>query len=347
MLKKITTSILIILILIFSFTGCEKKENPVKKAPQKELDVVFENDTLDFGTVEEGEIRQLTYNVKNTGTKDLKVLMVRPTCGCTTVETWDDLVKPGETGKIIVNIDTKDLVGRVVRVVYVGTNVPGVDNKELVIRGTVENPVSIPSRTAWLGEIADITKPLTGSFTIINNTNEPLKLKEVKMPNRQTTYEIVAVKEDKEFRLDFTVNPPFKTGDNIQEVITIISGSDKERIHEFTYTYFVLPPIQVNPKSVQLDIEKIQEEKIERRINIKSNIQKPIDIYDIKLSGVGVTFSTEVLRKGEFYQIPLVFPMGFTFPEDEQTFYLTFRVKNDPSNELYMISIKPYEKQKE
>lgn len=322
----------IALLIFLSFlcvTGCEKDPYGIK----------FQTETIDFGTVEGGTNIDVVFKFRNTGRETIHIKLVRPTCGCTAPGDWDQSVKSGKTGAIPVTYNTEIFEGEVSRVIYVDTNIPGRESIPLVVKGVIVNPVIIPVKTCWLGKTLNEEEPLHGSYMISYYLDTPFKVSEIILPDDKTTAKLVTVDKLKEYRLDITVYPPFEKYEIIKKSIILKIGGKTNKEFKLTYSYLIPPPIEVNPQIVRLDMEKLKEEEIEWRINIKSNIEDPIEILDLKFDGTGVDYSVSTLRDRMFLQIPLIFPVGFTFPEDKKTFFLNFRVKNDPRDLLYVITI--------
>ncbi|MBN2442758.1 MAG: DUF1573 domain-containing protein, partial [Spirochaetales bacterium] len=330
MLRKnciITT--MIICICFLGLTSCEKKP----------FDIRFDAEEINFGTVVGGTTVNAVFQFKNMGTETIEIKVVRPTCGCIAAGDWDATTKPGEIGRIPVDYNTEAFEGEVSKITFIDTNITGRESIALVLKGNVFNPVQIFTKTCWLGKIEDENKPVHGSYNIKYNLKTPLEVEDIILPDDKTTARMVTVVPLKEYRLDFTVNPPFKKYEVTVGKIILKVGGEVNRSFDLEFSYLVPAPIQVNPRHVKLDMEKLKREPIERRINIKSNIEDPIEILDLKFDGTGVIYTTTALREHLFLQIPLIFPKGFTFPEDKKIFYLTFRVKNDPLALLYKIKI--------
>lgn len=70
--------------------------------------IEFEEDSYDFGEVDEGEVVTHVYKFTNTGKVPLVINNARSTCGCT-VPSWPkDPIPPGEGGEIEVRFNTKN-----------------------------------------------------------------------------------------------------------------------------------------------------------------------------------------------------------------------------------------------
>ena len=68
--------------------------------------MTFEEESYDFGTVDEGTIVEHEFTFKNTGKAPLIVVDAKSTCGCT-VPTWSKKpIAPGESGTMLVKFNT-------------------------------------------------------------------------------------------------------------------------------------------------------------------------------------------------------------------------------------------------
>jgi hypothetical protein len=84
--------------------------------------ISFEHTAHEFGRVESGPTYTATFKYKNTGNANLYISSADASCGCT-VPTWSkEAIKPGESGDIIVNFDSKGRTGEQLKTVTVTTN---------------------------------------------------------------------------------------------------------------------------------------------------------------------------------------------------------------------------------
>lgn len=82
--------------------------NTSVQAQEKSMgELTFEAETIDFGTVMQGENGLRAFNFTNTGKAAVVISDVKSTCGCTVASAPDAPVLPGETATIEVNYDTK------------------------------------------------------------------------------------------------------------------------------------------------------------------------------------------------------------------------------------------------
>lgn len=96
--------------------SAEDKNAP--KGPQ----ITFNSLQHDFGIVEEGKKLPHTFRYKNTGDQELIISDVRTSCGCTAAVIEGKNLKPGESGKLQIELDTSNRTGRMSRNITVMSN---------------------------------------------------------------------------------------------------------------------------------------------------------------------------------------------------------------------------------
>jgi len=81
----------------------------------------FENETIKYGTIKQGEDGTRIFKFTNTGKAPLKITNVKATCGCTVPTYPKTEIMPGETGEISITYDTSK-TGRFSKSISVFTN---------------------------------------------------------------------------------------------------------------------------------------------------------------------------------------------------------------------------------
>ena len=88
-------------------------ESEVFKPLQKKIyELTFEKDFVDLGTLMQGEKRQLKFKFTNTGSENVKIDFASGSCGCTVPDWPRKTFKPGESGEIEVEYDSKEKEGQ-------------------------------------------------------------------------------------------------------------------------------------------------------------------------------------------------------------------------------------------
>ncbi len=75
-----------------------------------------------FGFVKKGEVVKLEFEFTNIGDLPLIITKTDVECSCTTVLFPQEPILPKETGKIVVNFDTKNVYDRQDRIVEITSN---------------------------------------------------------------------------------------------------------------------------------------------------------------------------------------------------------------------------------
>jgi len=90
-----------------------------------------------FGKVEEGKVVSHTFKLINKGSVDLEVKDIKTSCGCTAAMLSNKKIKPGETGTLKVDLDTKNRIGKMSRTITIVSNDIEQENKVLTIYAEV------------------------------------------------------------------------------------------------------------------------------------------------------------------------------------------------------------------
>ncbi|MDR1273968.1 MAG: DUF1573 domain-containing protein [Odoribacteraceae bacterium] len=101
--------------------------------------VELEEKVFDLGDIRPGEVAGHTFRVKNTGEKDLFLLDIETSCGCTTTSYTRGPIKPGKQGTVEVKFDSSGRFGKQYKVVQVFVNTRE-KIFELTIKANIINP---------------------------------------------------------------------------------------------------------------------------------------------------------------------------------------------------------------
>ena len=88
-----------------STTGSAFQQNSTDPSQQADFDpkttqILFTENSFDFGKINEGDVVNTFFEFKNVGTQDLVIKNCTGSCGCTVAEWPKDPIKPGAKGKI-------------------------------------------------------------------------------------------------------------------------------------------------------------------------------------------------------------------------------------------------------
>jgi len=101
----------------------------------------FNDESHDFGTINEGEKISYAFRFKNSGKGDLVIRSARGSCGCTVPEYPKDPVAPGKEGVINVTFNSEGKEGKQNKTVTIIANtIP--NSTVITITGEVKKPES-------------------------------------------------------------------------------------------------------------------------------------------------------------------------------------------------------------
>jgi len=128
-------NLFIILAVITGLTACqtadkkatgsltqEEKEKIIKDSSSYTTIEWLDSTFRDLGKVKAGQVVEVSYRFKNTGTKQLVIADVSAQCGCTVPEKPEEPIAPGAEGVIKAKFDSKGRSGVNQKEVYVTSN---------------------------------------------------------------------------------------------------------------------------------------------------------------------------------------------------------------------------------
>ena len=82
----------------------------------------IEPEEHDFGDVSQDQKLVYAFTVRNDGTEDLEILRISTSCGCTAAIPSDRVVRPGDSTKLEVTLETRKYKGVIQKSVSVASN---------------------------------------------------------------------------------------------------------------------------------------------------------------------------------------------------------------------------------
>lgn len=112
------------------------KAETVKTPAVEGAGMVFENETIDYGTIPHNADGKREFVFTNNGNKPLIIESTQGSCGCTVPTTPKEPIQPGQKGVIGVKYAT-DRVGAFTKTVTIKSNAVGQETKVVTIKGNV------------------------------------------------------------------------------------------------------------------------------------------------------------------------------------------------------------------
>ncbi|HOB76065.1 MAG TPA: DUF1573 domain-containing protein [Phycisphaerae bacterium] len=236
-------------------------------------------DKVETKDIWSGQTVEYAFVVHNDGQGVLKILEVRPTCGCTVAE-YDKEIPPGGQGKIMTKLNTANINQEVVKVIHVKTNDPKAAQLSLQLKGKVKARVSLePLNGAHFGQLGPTT-PTERVVKLTNNTPTPLKLEAAPIPQQTPfTYELKEVEEGKVFEVKVALDrSKLREGPNYSQLILKTNIEEQPQVLVPANVYYP-PIIQVQP-GTSIAVSTPVTGNFSRRITLTRN-EGPMQIKQV------------------------------------------------------------------
>jgi hypothetical protein len=115
--------------------------------------VVADAPVYDFGTVEQGDVVEHVFRLRNTGAGALRVDHVKGTCACTVGVATGEPILPGDEAWVTVRLDTTRLAGRTTKAVAVYTNDPASPTVGVTLTGEVLTDLVVTPPVVYFGRV--------------------------------------------------------------------------------------------------------------------------------------------------------------------------------------------------
>lgn len=232
----------------------------------------------DFGTVPKGSKLDWAFTIKNTGSGDLKILSVQPTCGCTVAE-YDEVIKPGDTGKIVAHVDTAQFSGPIQKAVNIRTNDPDNPAAQLTVNANVKPYVDAhPAGFARFSILQGETQ--TQSIRLYSEEETPFEIVSVESPVDWLKVDTVKLTGDdripagrdgqNQYAVNITLAENAQMGP-INQKITVKTNSKYQPEYQLTVSGLVRPAFAVNPTIVNFGDAAPGSPEASRTVVLSSN----------------------------------------------------------------------------
>ncbi len=287
---------------------------------------------FDFGRANSGDIVKHTFKFKNTGNQVLVVSNVQPSCGCTAAGQWTREVKPGETGTIPIQFNSRGYRGVVAKMITVISNAKNEPRKYLQLKGTIWIPIEVFP----IYPVLTVTPELPPSSKIVgitNNTDGPVAVFAPAVNNPGLQVELRTNQVGKAYELIVSPAKPLPKS-SLRGQITLRTSLPK--LPELTITAFLnyQPLIQVWPSGVYLPPGPLPGTYVST-LTFFNHSTNALALSDPVLSGpTGKVDNVKVvlnqIQPGRFFNVKLTFPEGFEVAQNES---FTFHIKSNKAAE--------------
>ena len=143
------------LVCFFIVQACKNPTPVIRLNPYSATDsanfteILWLDSNINFGKIPMGEIKEVTFRMRNIGNKPLTISNVQAGCSCTVPDYTKEAIPPGGEGFVTGSFDSKKAnPGEVRKSIFVTTNTKNGINKTLLFTGVIlsANEVAEPSK---------------------------------------------------------------------------------------------------------------------------------------------------------------------------------------------------------
>ncbi len=269
----------------------------------------FSEMVFDFGKVRSTDMLRHDFIVTNTGTAELEISDVSPTCGCTVAGSWDHRIAPGKSGKIPIQFNPGDFNGPVVKTVTVTCNDPSQTKHTLEIRATIWRPLEVQPPSLYFAPVEDEAISDTKVAHITSNLDEPLVLEMPQGSNPDFKLELKPTRAGREFDLHVTYAGPV-TNTTPQNLITIKTSSADVPVIQVKVALMPQPALAAIPPQINLSATQMREGFRQNQIILNSS-SAPLKLTSASVNAEGVGVEITEPRPGKLFMLNVSFPPGF------------------------------------
>ncbi len=249
---------------------------------------------IDFEIVPKGKVLDHTFEIRNAGTGDLKIVNVTPACGCTVVD-YDRVISPGSVGKVAAKVDTSDFTGPISKTIAVKTNDPATPQIQLVVKAKVQPYVGIePGFARYIYVQGEVMRPI--AQTIWAQDGKPMTITGVKSPYDylKVSYRKASEQERKkevehegqQWVVDIELDQYAPVGP-LRQYVEVTFDHPEQKSARIPISGFVRPRQFVTPDKV--DFGQLQGLPLKRTLTFTNFITAGIELTKIETGIPGIT----------------------------------------------------------
>jgi len=330
----------------------------------------FKEETFDFGTVieKDGPVTH-QFEFTNNSNRPVKILSVKPSCGCTTPDWTKDSVLPGKTGFIKAQFDPKGRPGYFLKTLAVTTYLDGTaitlqikgtvssDSKESLSEFSVSSGnLKLRSGSFNLGKIYLRDEFVTREFEVLNAGEDAITLTKAEVPAHiKVVLEPASVAPGAKGMLKLSYNGKVKNQYGFQSDNIVLHTTDREQtsksfaVYATLEDYFPMLTPEESAKAPKLrlqapsmDFGRVKQHQETSRDLVVTNAGKTVlELRSIQgnCSCITTSASKTSLKAGESTIIKITFN-----PEDRKGTQQKAVVlyTNDPQNPVQRVTFTAY-----
>lgn len=226
----ITASMFVMALIVTS----SQTMGQISKGTQPRIEV--SSDYFYFGYMPMNAIVQHVYWVRNTGSDTLRIITVKPGCGCTTAPISKDAIAPGDSAHLKVIFDSKNMTGKMVKDIDIFSNDPNKQSLAVKFFAVVNREhdfVRAEPNVLRFSKFGAKDGKMVKTFDILNKFDTEIEVNLIELPAANFKIDKKSIKIRPGNRAQFTIEQLQSVADEA-DVLTSVTfefvGNETDRI---------------------------------------------------------------------------------------------------------------------
>lgn len=279
-------------------------DNGAKRGPVAKVDSPIH----DFGEVWTDKTLEHSYTITNIGDEVLKIMQVKPSCGCTVAGPYPKEINPGESGQVPFKLNSAKLRGKFSKTISVKTSDEKAGLMRWTLTGSVKHFIEVNPTMAQFGQVDSDTES-TKTVKIINNTLKTMKLTLADTNAKSETFdaELVEVTPGKEYDLNIKAHPPFTPKLN-RHLFKVDTNLDEQKSIDIICMANYPPRMEFQPDSVV--VQPVARDVV-RKVRLRNNGEKPVNLKSAEVDDARITVESKPIQEGKQYELTITIPANY------------------------------------
>lgn len=212
--------------------------------------VVCDEPVFDFGTLDNHQVVEHTFTLRNEGDAALHILRAKPSCGCTVADISSKVIQPGEEATLLAKLNLQGRHGPQHKTVTVESNDPDTPRLILAMKGEAVALISVSPQTLINPRLKPGEEALH-ELTVTSREDKPFEIESIETGNPAVQAEVRSG-ENAHQKVVAVKTPPDLPRDMVYGQLVIRTNSSQQPTLRVPYRFAVLGEISVYPKEITL-----------------------------------------------------------------------------------------------
>lgn len=243
-------------------------------------DKLFDNTYRDFGSVPRGPTLSHPFRLTNNTKNNVHISSIRVSCGCVTASVTQQTIEPGQSGAVVVKMDTTRFTGSKTVTIYIQFSQPGWEEGRIVVHADSRDDVTLTPDSLSFGQVKKGTAP-NQTMTVTLLGNSPWKITEVKPESNYVKPEVKELRRTSSevvYQVTANIRGDCPVGKWYTDIWLKTNNAAMPRVR-IPVTVEIENPLSVSPATAQLGEVKVGD-TAERKVIVRG--VKPFKIKEIR-----------------------------------------------------------------